>query len=146
MENLIRWSIICIINFYITALSSIVKSCFVSDVVFNNTFLISIAIFAIHASTSAILISQLNILNIQHEINVSATLVSIKNSFFENALLIFCVLVISILHSRTIVVEYPQELINYILSFFLLIILTSQLWIIYDILIGILAAFKFNGS
>lgn len=145
MGNLIKLPIICVISFALTALSMVVQSHFIDDVIFNSAFIISIAIFAIHASSSAILISQLNILNRQFKINFLSTLVSIKNSLIEDALLIFGIFFVSIAHGGTFFVEY-SHVINSIMSFLLLALLVAQLWIIYDTLIAVLSAFKFDDS
>ena len=149
MERLIKIAIISIASFSLVALSFITKSTFIDEILFSNAFIIAIAIFTIHSSSSAILISQLNILNKQLKINFTSTLLSIKHSLIEDALIIFCILCISIVHNSTLLQDSFKENISLLKgtsSFLLLALLTSQLWIIYDILIAILNAFKFDNS
>jgi hypothetical protein len=145
MNKAIRYVLIMIISFSLIAVSKFLNSNYINDSLADNLFLIYIGIFTIHASTSAILISQLNILNQHKKINFFLTRDSIKDSFIEEGFILFSVIFTSIVkHSKIEFLNISEW--KMIISCIQIFLLLTQLWIIYDVIIAILDSFKFTTS
>ena len=134
-----------LVSFFLVAISNFLESNYISVFLSDNLFLICIAIFTVHASSSVILISQLNILNRTAKIDFTPTIKSIKNSFFEEGLIIFFVIITSIVNKSGLEFISKEE-VKMGVAFVQTSLIFSQLWIIYDILIAILNSFKFTSS
>lgn len=145
MSKTVKYIAIMLISFFLMAMSSFLKSGYISEFLSDNLFLICIAIFAVHASTSVILISQLNILNKSEKIDFSPTLKSIKDSFIEEGVIIFFVIIASIV-SKSSLDFFSKEAVRMGIIFIQMSLVFTQLWIIYDILIAILNSFNFTAS
>lgn len=145
MSKIVKYIVVMLIGFFLIAISNFLKSSYINDFLSDNLFLICIAIFSVHASSSVILISQLNILDKSAKIDFSPTLKSIKNSFIEEGLIIFFIIIASIINKSSL--EFAsKEAVKMGIAFIQISLVFTQLWIIYDVLIAILNSFKFTVS
>ena len=83
MEAIGKYTVMIVISLLLTLLEYWLKSNYITDFFSSNAILLAGAIFAIHAASVGILLSQLEILKQRTQLNFRNTINGIRNSFRE---------------------------------------------------------------
>lgn len=139
MEKKSKYIAMLSISFLFCFISNQVNSPYFLNFFSQNAILLGGAIFAIHAASSAILVSQLAILGKVMDIDFKPTCQEIRKSFFEDFFWMGCVLLMAILYQSPNASSWPYSEIW--LPTGLLFSLIMQVAIIYDVSNAILICF-----
>ena len=93
METIGKYTVMIVISLLLTLLAYWLKSNYIEDFFSSNAILLAGAIFAIHAASVGILLSQLEILKQRTQSNFINTIRGICNSFKESILWLIIIMI-----------------------------------------------------
>ena len=132
METIGKYTIIAVMSLALTILACWLKSDYIENFFSSNAILVAGAIFAIHAASVGILLSQFEILKQRMELNFSRTIIEIRHSFKESILWLFIIMVTAIV-SRGLCnekcplnFEYTQEICSFFVIFATIFIIIAS--------------------
>jgi len=123
MEAIGKYTVMIVISLLLTLLEYWLKSNYITDFFSSNAILLAGAIFAIHAASVGILLSQLEILKQRTQLNFRNTINGIRNSFREA--IVWLIIMIGAIIIRglqnkecpLINFQYAQEIVSFIIIF-----------------------------
>lgn len=125
MEAIGKYTVMIVISLLLTLLEYWLKSNYITDFFSSNAILLAGAIFAIHAASVGILLSQLEILKQRTQLNFRNTINGIRNSFREAIVWLIIIIMIGAIIIRglqnkecpLINFQYAQEIVSFIIIF-----------------------------
>lgn len=132
METFGKYMLIFIVSLLLYFITIFFDSTYIKNIFSPNIFTISIAIFSIYMSLTAILISQLCILKKAAELNTTPIIKSIKSSIVEYMSIMVALFIFSNIATAKNITEY-DILIQHGLFAGMVFMLSLQIWIMYDV-------------
>ncbi|WP_302513958.1 hypothetical protein [uncultured Desulfovibrio sp.] len=124
MEAIGKYTVMIVISLLLTLLEYWLKSNYITDFFSSNAILLAGAIFAIHAASVGILLSQLEILKQRTQLNFRNTINGIRNSFREAIVWLIIIMIGAIIirglqnkECPLINFQYAQEIVSFIIIF-----------------------------
>lgn len=124
MEAIGKYTVMIVISLLLTLLEYWLKSNYITDFFSSNAILLAGAIFAIHAASVGILLSQLEILKQSTQLNFRNTINGIRNSFREAIVWLIIIMIGAIIirglqnkECPLINFQYAQEIVSFIIIF-----------------------------
>lgn len=124
MEAIGKYTVMIVISLLLTLLEYWLKSNYITDFFSSNAILLAGAIFAIHAVSVGILLSQLEILKQRTQLNFRNTINGIRNSFREAIVWLIIIMIGAIIirglqnkECPLINFQYAQEIVSFIIIF-----------------------------
>ena len=124
MEAIGKYTVMIVISLLLTLLEYWLKSNYITDFFSSNAILLAGAIFAIHAASVGILLSQLEILKQRTQLNFRNTINGIRNSFREAIVWLIIIMIGAIIirglqnkECPLISFQYAQETFSFIIIF-----------------------------
>lgn len=124
IEAIGKYTVMIVISLLLTLLEYWLKSNYITDFFSSNAILLAGAIFAIHAASVGILLSQLEILKQRTQLNFRNTINGIRNSFREAIVWLIIIMIGAIIirglqnkECPLINFQYAQEIVSFIIIF-----------------------------
>lgn len=124
MEAIGKYTVMIVISLLLTLPEYWLKSNYITDFFSSNAILLAGAIFAIHAASVGILLSQLEILKQRTQLNFRNTINGIRNSFREAIVWLIIIMIGAIIirglqnkECPLINFQYAQEIFSFIIIF-----------------------------
>ena len=124
MEAIGKYTVMIVISLLLTLLEYWLKSNYITDFFSSKAILLAGAIFAIHAASVGILLSQLEILKQRTQLNFRNTINGIRNSFREAIVWLIIIMIGAIIirglqnkECPLINFQYAQEIVSFIIIF-----------------------------
>lgn len=140
MGQINKFATIVVVAFLIALFAEKIESPYLEDFFADNAVLLGVAVFAVHAASSAILISQLAILRNNLKFNFDTVCKSIQNSFIESFVLLLGIIICAIANGSKYMIQLYE--VKIYLSTALLFCVIALLAIVYDTCKAIIICFQ----